>query len=99
MYRLTVLFLLIVVLSPLSIAAAFLWQQGATQVQVTGHVYETAKLEPTDERINQLKLPPGFKIAKFALLAAIKGHVLAKGEIVGTYQRGKEETVGKVGGK
>ena len=49
--------------------AASLAQQQATQVQVTGHVYEPAKLEPSDERVNQLKLPPGFRITKFALQA------------------------------
>jgi hypothetical protein len=34
----------------LSIAAAITLRQQATQVRVTGHVYETAKLEPTDNK-------------------------------------------------
>lgn len=44
-------------------------QQEPAQVRVTGHVYETAKLEPTEERIRQLKLPAGFQITKFAMLS------------------------------
>jgi Raf kinase inhibitor-like YbhB/YbcL family protein len=69
MNRLLTLILLGVGLSSLSIAAAITWRQQATQVEVTGHVYETAKLEPTDERTSQLKAPEGFKISRFALLS------------------------------
>jgi Raf kinase inhibitor-like YbhB/YbcL family protein len=55
---------------PLSFAAISVWQQQqATQVRVEGHVYEPAKLEPTDERVRQLKLPQGFQIARFAELS------------------------------
>ena len=35
-------------------------------VPVTGSFYETGKLEPTVARINTLRLPAGFKVAKFA---------------------------------
>lgn len=41
----------------------------ATTDNVNGHVYEPAKMEPIDERINQLKLPDGFHISKFATLS------------------------------
>ncbi len=37
-----------------------------TSVEVVGHVLEPRKLSPTDERLAALKLPPGFKITKFA---------------------------------
>lgn len=37
-----------------------------TEVQVRGHVYEPAKLEPTDGRVSALKLPAGFGVTKFA---------------------------------
>jgi Raf kinase inhibitor-like YbhB/YbcL family protein len=43
--------------------------RNATTENVNGHVYEPAKMEPTDERINQLKLPDGFHISKFAALS------------------------------
>ena len=44
------------------------WAQNkkTTDVQITGHVYEPAKLAPTIERIKTLKLPNGFYISKFA---------------------------------
>jgi glucose/arabinose dehydrogenase len=35
-------------------------------VSIQGHVYEPAKLEPTDERVRQLRLPAGFRVRKFA---------------------------------
>ena len=55
----------------LAVAANVIGQGGtkATTAEVTGHVYEPAKLEPTDERISQLKLPAGFRVAKFAELS------------------------------
>ncbi len=37
-----------------------------TTAQVTGSVFEPALVPATDERIAQLRLPPGFRIAKFA---------------------------------
>jgi Raf kinase inhibitor-like YbhB/YbcL family protein len=40
-----------------------------------------------------LNLKPGFN--RQALLAVMKGHIVAKGEIVGTYQRGSEEKMTK----
>lgn len=54
----------------LSLAAMTVAAQGqnktTTNVPVTGNFYEPAKLEPTDERIAQLRLPAGFRIRKFA---------------------------------
>jgi Raf kinase inhibitor-like YbhB/YbcL family protein len=41
----------------------------AIVTHIEGNVYEPQKLEPTDERIGQLKLPPGFRIARFAELS------------------------------
>ncbi|HYE74372.1 MAG TPA: PQQ-dependent sugar dehydrogenase, partial [Blastocatellia bacterium] len=41
-------------------------QKKTTEVSITGHVYEPARLEPTEARINQLRLPAGFRIQKFA---------------------------------
>jgi Raf kinase inhibitor-like YbhB/YbcL family protein len=43
--------------------------QKADQVRIEGHVYETTRLEPTGERIRQLKLPAGFRITRFAELS------------------------------
>jgi Raf kinase inhibitor-like YbhB/YbcL family protein len=43
--------------------------KNANTENVNGHVYEPAKMEPADERINQLKLPDGFHISKFAALS------------------------------
>jgi Raf kinase inhibitor-like YbhB/YbcL family protein len=37
-----------------------------TDFQITGHVYEPQPVPPTDQRISQLKLPPGFHIDRFA---------------------------------
>ena len=36
------------------------------EVAINAHIVDVARLEPTRERINDLKLPAGFKIAKFA---------------------------------
>ncbi len=44
-------------------------QKPTTDVPVNGHVYEPAKLPATDELIDQLRLPPGFSIQKFAEIA------------------------------
>ena len=44
-------------------------QKKTTDVQITGHVYEPAKLAPTVARIKTLKLPNGFQISKFAEIA------------------------------
>ncbi len=41
-------------------------QKQTTDVSVNGHVYEPAKLEPTDERISSLRVPAGFRVQKFA---------------------------------
>ena len=41
-------------------------QPGVTDHQIVGHVYEPQELEPTDERVASLRVPPGFKVAKFA---------------------------------
>ncbi len=35
-------------------------------MRIVGHVIEPVKLEPTDERVASLSLPPGFTITKFA---------------------------------
>jgi hypothetical protein len=40
-----------------------------TEVQVEGHVYKPATLEPTEKRIDGLQVPDGFHIAKFAALS------------------------------
>lgn len=40
-----------------------------TDVQITGHIYEPAQLAPSVARVNTLKLPDGFQIAKFAEIA------------------------------
>jgi Raf kinase inhibitor-like YbhB/YbcL family protein len=34
--------------------------------QVEGHVFEPARVEPTEERIQELQLPSGFRVARFA---------------------------------
>lgn len=39
-----------------------------TDVSIQGHVYEPAKLEPSDERVARLRLPAGFRVQKFAEL-------------------------------
>ena len=44
-------------------------QKKTTDVEITGHVYEPAKLAPTVARIKSLKLPDGFQISKFAEIA------------------------------
>src|SRR4051812_1090956 len=41
-------------------------QKRTTDVRVEGRVYEPAKLEPSDERVRQLRLPAGFSVQKFA---------------------------------
>jgi Raf kinase inhibitor-like YbhB/YbcL family protein len=47
------------------------WQQGnkANVASVEGHVYEPKKVEPSDERVNRLRVPSGFTINKFALIS------------------------------
>ncbi len=50
-------------------AVSISYAQTVDKVQVTGHVHETKQLEPTEERLKQLRLPQGFQIAKFALLS------------------------------
>jgi glucose/arabinose dehydrogenase len=51
-----------------SAAAPVLAQNAAktTDVEIVGHVYEPAKLEPTDERVQSLQVPDGFRIETFA---------------------------------
>lgn len=39
-----------------------------TDVNIQGHVYEPAKLEPSDELVARLRLPEGFRVQKFAEL-------------------------------
>ena len=39
-----------------------------TDVSIQGHVYEPAKLEPSDERVARLRVPEGFRVQKFAEL-------------------------------
>jgi len=39
-----------------------------TDVSIEGHVYEPAKLEPTDELVARLRVPAGFRVQKFAEL-------------------------------
>ena len=39
-----------------------------TDVSIQGHVYEPAKLEPSDERVKGLRVPAGFRVQKFAEL-------------------------------
>lgn len=56
----------------LALNANFILAQGSkktTDVIVTGHVYEPAKLAPTVQRIKSLKLPANFQVAKFAEIA------------------------------
>lgn len=50
------------------LAANNVFAQGkkTTDVEIVGHTYEPAKLEPTDERVGGLKLPAGFRVSKFA---------------------------------
>ena len=39
---------------------------GSTDVEIVGHIYEPEVVPATDERVAGLKLPPGFKIEKWA---------------------------------
>lgn len=62
-----------------------------TDVTITGRVYEPAKLAPTVRRINLLKLPANFQIAKFAeitnprmLAVAVDGTVYVSQRTPGT---------------
>lgn len=53
------------------IAAALLagvsfFAAGQVDVRIVSHVYRPAQLEPTDARVGQLRLPPGFQVRKFA---------------------------------
>jgi Raf kinase inhibitor-like YbhB/YbcL family protein len=52
----------------LGLAPALAQDKQPVAAHVAGNVYEPAKLEPTDERLAQLKLPQGFRIARFAEL-------------------------------
>jgi glucose/arabinose dehydrogenase len=58
-------------LLPLLTVPILAWQQNqkANTARVEGHIYEPKKVEPTDERVSRLKLPAGFTVNKFALLA------------------------------
>jgi Raf kinase inhibitor-like YbhB/YbcL family protein len=55
-------------LSTMSTFAGSTYAQEAktTDEPIAANVYELAKLEPTPERIAQLKLPPGFQVTRFA---------------------------------
>ncbi|HVF86013.1 MAG TPA: hypothetical protein VM866_00420 [Pyrinomonadaceae bacterium] len=48
------------------LAANRVFAQGkmTTDVAITGHTYEPAKIEPTDERVSGLKVPDGFRVSK-----------------------------------
>ncbi|MET0621358.1 MAG: YbhB/YbcL family Raf kinase inhibitor-like protein [Pyrinomonadaceae bacterium] len=43
-------------------------EKKTTDVNIQGHVYEPAKLEPSDELVARLRLPEGFRVQKFAEL-------------------------------
>jgi Raf kinase inhibitor-like YbhB/YbcL family protein len=43
-------------------------EKKTTDVSVQGHVYEPAKLEPSDELVARLRVPEGFRVQKFAEL-------------------------------
>ncbi|MGH9941661.1 MAG: YbhB/YbcL family Raf kinase inhibitor-like protein [Pyrinomonadaceae bacterium] len=58
-----------VALSLLTLGSAALLRgqdKQTTDVRIEGHVYEPAKLEPDAARVRQLRLPEGFRVAKFA---------------------------------
>ena len=58
---------LLFVLSTLVIGAAFAQQPDPiTDVTIQGHIYEPQPISPTDSRIQQLGLPSGFAIHRFA---------------------------------
>jgi Raf kinase inhibitor-like YbhB/YbcL family protein len=50
----------------LAISSAGAQQGDGTNVGYTVHVFKPAKVEPTPERIAQIKAPPGFKVTVFA---------------------------------
>ena len=41
-------------------------QSKPVAAKVEGHIFKPAKREATDERVGKLKVPPGFKVQKFA---------------------------------
>jgi glucose/arabinose dehydrogenase len=41
-------------------------KQKPVSVEITGHIQKPEQIDPTDERMRQLSLPPSFRIAKFA---------------------------------
>lgn len=48
-------------------ASALAQEQGKqNRVEVVGHVLQPAAVQPSDERLAQIKLPPGFTITRFA---------------------------------
>jgi Raf kinase inhibitor-like YbhB/YbcL family protein len=59
--------LLVIALATISLATSLHAQQGKlTDVEVVGHVYEPARLPPTDARAASLQVPSGFEVQRFA---------------------------------
>lgn len=47
-------------------ASAYAQPNRLTDVEIIGHVYEPQRLQASDERLRQLRLPSGFRIHRFA---------------------------------
>ena len=65
----TISLIVILCLSVNFLSRVYGQEKTTTDVRIVGHIYETATLEPTDERVNQLRLPAGFRIVRFAEIA------------------------------
>jgi len=63
-------------------------QQGdATDLPIRTHVCKPEKVAADEGHISQLQVPAGVSVDVFARDQAMQGHVLAAGELVGTYQQ------------
>jgi len=49
-----------------SASSAYAQQGKLTDVTIEGHIYEPARLPPTDERVARLQAPAGFSVQRFA---------------------------------
>jgi glucose/arabinose dehydrogenase len=57
----------VAIAAALSLAPMAVAQQGdGTEIQITTNVFKPNKVQPTSDRIGQLKLPDGFKVQSFA---------------------------------
>lgn len=61
--RITFCYLILIVLIPRSYAQE---KQEVVSEEITSHIFKPVKVEATQERLNQLEMPEGFTITKFA---------------------------------